>query len=163
MRLALCSISLSLALFATTAASLTNEENQRIVRLEESLVAPCCYREPVSRHQSDVAVEMRAEITRMVLEAKSDRQILDYYRVKFGEEVFAEPQGMEGWVVRGVPFLVLLLGVGLVIRLAWKWRFTKVRQAPQDGSIPGTGKAAQDGIPEEFQLKIERELRDRHV
>jgi cytochrome c-type biogenesis protein CcmH len=161
MKSALCFV--SLVLVATTAVSLTNEETQRIVRLEESLVAPCCYREPVSRHQSDVAVEMRGEITRMVIEGKSDHEILDYYRVKYGDEVFAEPQGMAGWVVRGVPYLVLLMGVGVVARLAWKWRFGTARQAGQDGGAHGTEKAAQDAIPEEFQLRIERELRDRDV
>jgi cytochrome c-type biogenesis protein CcmH/NrfF len=161
MKLTLCFV--SMALVATTAVSLTNEESLRIVRLEEALVAPCCYHEPVSRHQSDVAVEMRAEITRMVAEGKSDHEILDYYRVKYGEAVFAEPQGLEGWVVRGVPFLALLLGIGLVSRLAWKWRSKIERRARHDGKSPDSGEATQDSIPEEYRGRIERELRDRHL
>jgi cytochrome c-type biogenesis protein CcmH/NrfF len=161
MKLTLCFI--SLALVATTAASLTNEESLRIVRLEESMVAPCCYREPVTRHQSDVAAEMRAEITRMVIEGKTNHEILDYYRVKYGEEVFAEPQGLEGWAVRGVPFLALLLGLGLVSRLAWKWRFRTIKLGSQDGSVPGTEEGAQDSIQKEFQLRIEQELKDRDI
>ncbi len=161
MKFGLCYIALMLV--ATTAVSLTSEQNVRIAKFEEMLVAPCCYREPISIHRSDVAVEMRKEIACMVAEGKSDREILDYYIVKYGKAVLAEPQGMEGWVVRGVPFLALILGVGLVFRLAWKWRSKIERRARQDGKSPGTGEAAQDSIPEEYRGRIERELRDKNV
>ena len=161
MKFGLCYIALMLA--ATTAVSLTSEQNVRIAKFEEMLVAPCCYREPISIHQSDVAVGMRREIECMVAESKSDREILEYYIGKYGKAVLAEPQGLEGWVVRGVPFLVLLLGVGLVSRLAWKWRFTTVSQARQEERSPGMGGGPKDSIPEEYQLRIERELKDKNV
>jgi cytochrome c-type biogenesis protein CcmH/NrfF len=148
---------------ATTAASLTSEQNVQIAKFGEMLVAPCCYHELISIHQSDVVIEMRREIECMVTEGKSDREILDYYIVKCGRAVLAEPQGMEGWVVRGVPFLALLLGVGLVSRLVWKWRSKIERRATHNGKSPGTGEAAQDSIPEEYRGRIERELRDRHL
>lgn len=161
MKFAACFI--FLALVATTAVSLTSEQNVRIAKFEEMLVAPCCYREPISIHQSDVAIEMRREIECMVAEGKSDREILDYYIVKYGKAVLAEPPGMEGWVVRGVPFLALILGAGLVFRLAWKWRSTTVSQARQAEGSPGPGGGPKDSIPKEYQLRIERELKDKNV
>ena len=161
MKLTACFI--FLVLIAAMAVSLTSEQNVRISKLEDMLVAPCCYRQPISIHQSDEAIEMRAEITRMVAEGKSDREILDYYIVKYGKAVLAEPQGLEGWVVRGVPFLALLLGVGLVSRLAWKWRLMTLCRARQEERSPGTGGSTKDFIPKEYQLRIEREMQDKNV
>jgi len=153
---------ISTLFLATTVLSVTKEEHLRIDRLEEMLLAPCCYREPVSRHQSEVAIEMRREIACMVAGGKTDHEILDYYIDKYGKAVLAEPQGLEGWVVRGIPFLLLLLGGGVVCRLVWNWRSRVQRPVCQDHAFPGSKGPAQDPIPAEFRGRIESELKDMH-
>jgi len=104
------------------AAYAAPEQGGRIERLENALLAPCCYSEPVSRHNSEVAAKMRAEITAWVSEGKSDREILDTYKKLYGLRVLAEPEGSTWWWSNIVPWAVLLAGTLLAVRILRKWR-----------------------------------------
>jgi len=107
-----------LALFAASlalVAGLWGQTKERIRSLQEKLIAPCCWSESVASHRSEIAAEMRAEISRMVAEGKSDREILDYYKAKYGPRILMEPEGeLRMWaytipVVAGVGGLVLVV------------------------------------------------------
>jgi len=107
-----------LALFAASlalVAGLWGQTKERIRSLQEKLIAPCCWSESVASHRSEIAAEMRAEISRMVAEGKSDREILDYYKAKYGPRILMEPEGeLRMWaytipVVAGVSGLVLVV------------------------------------------------------
>ena len=84
-----------LLLLATTVIPPTPSPHQseRIVHLEDSLLAPCCYTQPVSKHMSDIAFDMRREISEMVLDGKSDREILDHYKALYGLQILVDPEG----------------------------------------------------------------------
>lgn len=97
-------------------------QQRRIDRLQNAVLAPCCYTEPVSRHQSEVAVKMRAEIRDWVKQGRSDREILDIYKRRYGTRVLVEPEGAPWWLVHMVPLLVLALGTALVVWLLVRWR-----------------------------------------
>lgn len=94
----------------------------RIKRLEDSLLAPCCYSEPVSKHRSEVAQNMKKEIAGWVAEGKSDREILDTYKRLYGPRVLIEPEGVLRWWVYTVPALAVVMGLVLTISLLRKWR-----------------------------------------
>ena len=98
------------------------EQQARISRLENSLLAPCCYQETLARHTSETAVAMRAELRAMVAQGKSDRQILNHYKQRYGKRILVEPEGTAWWIVGGVPVLVLVLGAWFVIRILRRWR-----------------------------------------
>jgi cytochrome c-type biogenesis protein CcmH len=94
-------------------------EQARIRKLENSLLAPCCWAEPIAQHRSDVALQMRREIEEFVRAGKSDREILDFYKQKYGPRVLVEPEGALWWWMHVVPFAVLaasVIVVGLVLR-----------------------------------------------
>ena len=93
------------------------ETESRIRRLEDSFLAPCCYQEPVSSHRSEVSLAMKVEISRFVSEGKSDREILDFYKAKYGERVLVEPEGARWWVMNAVPAIMTLCGLAFVIWL----------------------------------------------
>jgi cytochrome c-type biogenesis protein CcmH/NrfF len=78
-------------------AAPTTDQRERIHKLENSLIAPRCYSEVVSRHNSDAAVKMRLEIAAWVTEGKSDREILDAYKQLYGMRVLTEPEGLAWW------------------------------------------------------------------
>jgi cytochrome c-type biogenesis protein CcmH len=88
---------------------------QRIRALEGKLLAPCCYQEPVGRHQSEVALKMRIEIDRMVKEGKSDQEIIDGYVERYGPRVIADFAPTPPWA-QVVPWVLLGLGTA---GLAW--------------------------------------------
>jgi cytochrome c-type biogenesis protein CcmH/NrfF len=116
-----------------TVANAASEQRERITRLENALLAPCCYSEPVARHNSDVAVRMRAEITTWVSEGKSDREILDNYKKLYGLRVLGEPEGATWWWSNIVPWAVLLTGTLTAIQILRKWRRSP-RPSPADTS-----------------------------
>jgi cytochrome c-type biogenesis protein CcmH/NrfF len=87
----------------------------RIEHLENALLAPCCYSEPVSRHRSEIALRMREEIANWVAQGKPDREILDIYKARYGARVLVEPEGRAWWVVHVVPGIAFALGVGFAV------------------------------------------------
>jgi formate-dependent nitrite reductase complex subunit NrfG len=112
-----------------------SEQRARIQALENMFLAPCCYSEPVSRHRSDVALQMRAEIARWVAEGRSDREIIDTYKQRYGARVLVEPEGLQWWWMHVVPWVVLLLGLALTIGLLRRMVARgKAAEAAQPGS-----------------------------
>lgn len=103
-------------------AAATTDQRDRIHKLESSLIAPCCYSEVVSRHNSEVAVKMRLEIAAWVTDGKSDREIVDAYKQRYGMRVLTEPEGPAWWWSYLVPWFVLAMGAFLTVGMLRKWR-----------------------------------------
>ena len=103
-------------------ANPTADQRERIERIENSLLAPCCYAEAVSRHNSEVAVQMRLEIAAWVKEGKSDREILNTYKKLYGLRVLREPEGSTWWWSNLVPSFVIAMSAFLTVRILRKWR-----------------------------------------
>lgn len=114
-----------LALFATVCGlagiavgwggSLNETQQKRVTGLEGKLLAPCCYQEPVGRHQSEVAVRMRLEIARLVEEGRTDSEIVQTYVQRYGQKVVADFAPTPGWA----QYLPWLLTVTCGAGLAW--------------------------------------------
>lgn len=109
-------------LFLLCGAVPTPDQRERIHKLQNSLLAPCCYSEVVARHNSEVAVKMRLEIAAWVTEGKSDREIMDAYKKLYGLRVLREPEGPAWWWSNLVPWFVLAVGAFLAVRILRKWR-----------------------------------------
>jgi cytochrome c-type biogenesis protein CcmH/NrfF len=90
-------------------------QQQRIRELTESLMAPCCWAEPVSVHRSEIAMQMRMEIEQFVAQGKTDREILDHYKGIYGARILVEPEGASRLWVYLIPTLASLAGLGLVL------------------------------------------------
>lgn len=101
------------------AVDLASQQHARIETLARSFLAPCCYSEPVARHRSEVALRMRVEIERWVAEGKSDREIIDTYKQRYGARVLVEPEGALWWWMHVIPWIAALLGLAFTI---WKVR-----------------------------------------
>jgi len=86
--------------------------------IENNLIAPCCWVQPVSEHPSEVSDLIRAEVRSMVAEGKSRDEILDYYVAKYGERILAAPRaGGVNALAYAAPFAALILGgLGLLLR-----------------------------------------------
>lgn len=91
---------------------LTQEQASRLYKLEHGFMAPCCYGEALYGHMSPAAQEMKTEIAQMVVAGQSDRQIVEFFKGKYGERILTEPEGTQWWVMNIVPFA--LLGLGLL-------------------------------------------------
>jgi len=64
---------------------------------------------------SEIAFQMRREITEKVVAGQSDREILDYYKQLYGERVLMEPEGAKRIVLYSIPILITLAGSAFVL------------------------------------------------
>ena len=100
-----------LVLIATAAmASESVSTSDRIARLEETLLAPCCWSETVAVHRSPVALEIKSEIASFVSQGKTDREILDHYKAKYGVRILTEPEGATRVLANVIPWVAAVLG-----------------------------------------------------
>ncbi len=110
-----------LLVVALFAGSTAESPNARIDRIERSMYAPCCYQETVRNHRSEVALQMKAEIARMVSEGKSDEQIFDFYKRRYGQRIMLEPEGRAAQVAVIVPVLFMIFGLILLAYFVRRW------------------------------------------
>lgn len=106
----------------TTAGDPAASDAVRARRIQEQLLAPCCYSESVAEHRSEIALQVRREIDAMIRENKTDREILDFYKQKYGARILVEPEGTTGFVLSVIPLVVLAAGLVLVAILIRRLR-----------------------------------------
>ncbi|HSW51152.1 MAG TPA: cytochrome c-type biogenesis protein CcmH [Bryobacteraceae bacterium] len=127
-----CILLLTLSVLLGAVAS-PADQNARIASLERTFLAPCCWSEPISTHRSEVALQMRAEIVRWVAEGRSDREIIDAYRQRYGARVLVEPEGSQWWWMSVIPWVALLLGLALTVLVVRRMSARKTPPAPAAG------------------------------
>jgi cytochrome c-type biogenesis protein CcmH len=117
--------------------------------IEDNLIAPCCWTQPVSGHYSEVADKIRKEVREMVAAGKSRDEILDHYVAEYGERILAAPRA-KGFnrLVYILPWLALLLGAWLLVVLLKKLR------APVQTSTPAPMPDAR------YTQAVEKEMKD---
>ena len=96
-------------------APLTREQVTLIRKIEGRLMAPCCYTQTIRDHDSQVAAEMREEVTTMVVSGKSEQEIITYYRAKYGETILVVPDGMSGGLLTFTPVMIFVASTGLLL------------------------------------------------
>lgn len=127
-------------------------QKDRIRRIEGELMAPCCYSQTIDVHDSEIARQMRGEVTAMVLAGKSQQEILDYYKTEYGESILAIPDGAAGTLVFSLPayatvFAVLALSCGMMIIVR---RRPRAILAPPPGMDEAALHALQARVREEW-------------
>ncbi len=89
--------------------------DDRVFQIAEKLKCLVCAGETVAYSQSDLARDMRLKIKELLLEGKSEKEILDYFVGIYGEEVLAEPpkKGFFSliWIMPWVVFVLSIVGV----------------------------------------------------
>jgi cytochrome c-type biogenesis protein CcmH/NrfF len=85
--------------------------NPRLQRLFSSFMAPCCWRENLSVHQSPKAEELRAQIRKDVSQGLSDEQIKEKMLAEFSTRILANPEGPSGLWLKYAPWAFTGLGL----------------------------------------------------
>ena len=115
----------------------SNQQAAQVREIEDSLIAPCCWSQPVSEHYSEVAEQIRNEVEAMVAAGKSRDEILDFYVSKYGERILATPRA-KGFnsLVYILPWAALIVGAWVVIVLLKKLRSPGPAAAAESASLP---------------------------
>lgn len=122
-------------------------------RLEEGIVAPCCWRETLATHDSGPARELRAQVGARIERGERPEAILADLELTYGHRIRAAPDGWS-WTAFGAWLLVvpLLGGLALLVRLARR------TGAGADDLDRGAARATD---PPPADLDLERALADR--
>ena len=105
--------------------------------LEAKLIAPCCWSQQVSVHQSPAADEIRRDLRLRLGRGETEQQILADYEVQFGERIFAEPPA-KGFTrfLYVLPPVMLLAGAGIVVVLVRRFTGRQAEEAPARADAP---------------------------
>lgn len=135
-----------------TPASLTNTQADEIRKVEKSLLAPCCYTQSIAEHGSDIAVQMRSEVTEMVADGKSEEEIVNHYRNIYGDRILIVPDGLTGRILFTLPVAISVLAC-LVL-------FASFRRMLRPVTNQRDSKIQRLALNDALREKLEREIGD---
>jgi cytochrome c-type biogenesis protein CcmH/NrfF len=72
----------------------TPQQKASVVRLDHKFVAPCCYSQVLADHMSQEAVDMRNQVVAFGVAGKSEREITEYYKAKYGRSFWPRPMDL---------------------------------------------------------------------
>jgi cytochrome c-type biogenesis protein CcmH len=125
---------------ALAGGAVASTPSDRVAALERKLLAPCCWSETVAVHRSPAALEMKKEIAAFVSQSKTDREILNYYKAKYGVRILIEPEGTARMLVNVIPWVVAVAGalaVALAIHhMARRSATLKLKPQPAGDTLP---------------------------
>ncbi len=146
-------MTLLIALFAANllAAQPPADIEREARALEGMLIAPCCFSQQVSVHQSPAADEVRKDVRARLAAGQTRQQILDAYVGNYGKRILAEPPA-EGFdrALYLLPPLLLLGSAALVIWLVRRFS-GRATQASEPAPVVAGGN---------YDQKLDDELRD---
>jgi cytochrome c-type biogenesis protein CcmH len=91
----------------------------RFESIAKELRCLVCQNESIADSNADLAVDLRRQVREMLVAGKSDDDIFKYMTDRYGDFVrFAPPLSPKSFLIWGAPFIALLLGAGIVFRVA---------------------------------------------
>ncbi len=138
---------------ALTGTSVDPGIELRAKAIEEKVIAPCCWTQPVSQHYSEAAGTIRKQIREMLAAGKSEEEILDYYVAEYGERILASPRARGFNILAYVlPWVSLAAGLAVLGLALRRWR--------SRGTANDTDALPTESAPDaEYDERIEKELR----
>lgn len=128
---------------ATPVAAQDIEPEARAI--EAMLIAPCCWLQQVSVHQSEAAIKIKADVRVALRAGRTRQQILDEYVTQYGPRILVEPPargfGASLYVLPAVILFASALVVGLVVR-RFTARARPASPAPSDATPAASGEDA---------------------
>jgi cytochrome c-type biogenesis protein CcmH len=137
-------------LASAAACRAPDDPASRVSDLERRILAPCCRRQTLEDHESEVARQLRAEIRWRTVAGESSRAIEDDLVRRYGEDIRAMPRGTDPRALLGVGLgSIVGLGALVILRLARRPR----SEDAADPAVLG---------PEDFAYgdRLDDELRD---
>jgi cytochrome c-type biogenesis protein CcmH len=98
-----------MALILVSTTSLSSTQKAELQRVDERLLAPCCYTQSIAVHGSGIARQMRTEVAEMVAEGRTEEEIVNHYKSLYGDRVLIVPDGATGKILFGLPVVTSVL------------------------------------------------------
>jgi cytochrome c-type biogenesis protein CcmH len=118
--------------------------------IDAMLIAPCCFSQQVSVHQSAAAHEVRRDVRARLAAGQTRQQVLDAYVAQYGTRILAEPPAAGfNLALYVMPFLMLIASLGVVAVILR--RLAKPRPVPKSG-LQGASAAIPRSANDETRL-----------
>jgi cytochrome c-type biogenesis protein CcmH len=138
----------------------TPDPADQVHDIAKQLNCPTCAGRNLADCPTDTCMQWKAEIKSQLQAGKSQQEVLDYFKARFGPTVLQEPP-KEGavlvlWVLPVIGLLVLAVGGIIVLR-----RVSAQRAQPGDSvSVQSAGLAGASAQPaDEYVARLEEEVR----
>ena len=129
-------------------------ERERFRGLTEELRCPKCQNQNIADSNAPIATDLRREIFRMLEEGRSDKEIVDFLVMRYGDFVmYKPPLDSRTWLLWYGPFG--LLGLGAIALCVLVLRRRKVEQAPAQVALSAAERERLDAL-----LKATRDTQD---
>jgi len=137
--------------------NLSPEQLQRAIGIQEQLWCPVCQGVRLDACEQKVCQQMREMIDEMLLEGKTDQEIIDEFVVQYGVVILGEPPkegiNLMAWLM---PALMVVLGLGFAFWMSKKW---SQKQAVPEAASPAPGPDA-PLTDDDYLSRVERELEE---
>ncbi len=149
-------MSLLLAVMTFTAAlaqaplRLSPEQLATVQRLENTLIAPCCFTNTVAEHRSPLSDKVREEVRALVASGATETEILDAFVAKYGERILAAPTP-HGFNLLAYLLPLIALSAGALVIV-----FTLRRHRPRPVEPTGVEAEPSDQIKARFDAELAR-------
>jgi cytochrome c-type biogenesis protein CcmH len=122
--------------------------------IETMLIAPCCFMQQVSVHQSPAADEVRRDVRSRLAAGQSRQQILDAYVGRYGKRILAEPpaSGFDR-LLYAAPVVAFLASIGLIVLVVRRLTARERALTPAEPAAVARGRSPLDAT-------LDDELRD---
>jgi len=122
-------------------------------KIAKKLYCPVCENTPLDVCPTEACRQWREQIREMLIEGKTEKEIIDYFAVTYGERAAGDPRNkLEAYLV---PSVAILLGLVFLIGGFRMWR------KPLE-TAPAYPKSETKPVPQdEYIARIEEELKKR--
>lgn len=129
-------------------------ERERFRSLTEELRCPKCQNQNIADSNAPIATDLRREIYRMLNDGRSDKEIVDFLVMRYGDFVmYKPPLDSRTWLLWYGPFG--LLGLGAIVLCVLVLRRRKVEKAPAQVALSKAERERLDAL-----LKENRDTQD---
>jgi cytochrome c-type biogenesis protein CcmH len=127
--------------------------DERAHRVEDALIAPCCFMQTLANHSSPKADEMKREIRDLLQQGWSEDRVLQYYLDKYGERILAVPvpKGFNVLAYVVPPVVLAIASAGVAV---WIRRHT----AKPGASTPATDEKVRPALDPALVERVRAEL-----
>ena len=136
--------------------------------IERLVIAPCCWMQPVSDHQSPASDEVKQQIRVWLSAGRTRQQVLDGFVEQYGVRVLAEPpnRGFSRFLYFTPIAVFVVSALGLIVFVR-RWTGRKAGASPGadartvGGSAPEESRGpARTAESADYEAKLDDELRE---
>ena len=138
--------------------------DDEVNQIAKKLYCPVCENTPLDVCPTEACRQWREQIREMLIEGKTEEEIIDYFAVTYGERAAGDPRNkLEAYLV---PVALILLGVGILVTALRMWRkpLGAVAASPKEARVGDRREGRNDAKPvrqDEYIARLEEELKKR--